>query len=803
MADLMCDLRQSWRNACRAPLKALIIVASLAFGIGAVVTAFAVCDGLLLRPPPFAGADRYYFAGRVGRDANVEWRMDEDEFRFLREQARTIDGVTGHCFLYMAFGTGQEARYITGAFLPADVFGFLGIVPVRGRGFLPADDQPGAPDVCVISYEFWQREFGGSDQVVGRAITLDDAPRTVVGIAPPGTDFVRHADLWVPLKFDQLRRAVSWSRGATATVRLRAGITHAQAAAELELIGSQIQAAFPGKYPVPWKLQLSPNSSDSRRRTPELLVRYGSLLGVSVLVLVIACANVANLLLVEAARRNHELAVRSALGASRGRLIRGMLCESLILTGLATVIGVAGAAGLLDFLWTSLATWDEPNWMQFRISGMVAGGASLVAVLAGVGVGLIPAWRASRLDVVGQLKDGTRVGSSLKLGWTSQCLVALQVGLACAVLTAGVIAFGSLVGGTRLLRFDPDRFFMMRVQVRDTHYPTVADRARFFAQLLAEARAQPGIADAVATSRQLDNASGTQPVARAADRGVPLAQQSKTHHIVCTPGYFRALDVPVLRGREFVDDDIEGREQVCLVNTALAERLWGRRDPVGESILFDGRECRVVGLVPDLREEGFNAAPNAAGAACVYRPQGQAGFDFLSVLLRPQAGEVASALPAGLAALARVDSRVPVFESMPWGRQIEQGARFNRFLFRLSAGFGLGALLLAGVGVYAVVAFAVQLRAREIGIRLALGAEATDIFRLMARQGLLQIAAGLVLGIASGGAIAQLLTAVIHPFPAGILKYVVVLTAVSVVAALAIFLPTWRIARQAPVKLLS
>jgi putative ABC transport system permease protein len=803
MNGFLCDVRQAWRNARRAPGRTLILVLSLAFGLGAVATMFSVCDGLLFRPPPFAGAERQYWAGRVGKEATVEYRLDQDEFRMLRRQAKTLEDMVGYCYLYMVMRAEDTPRYVSGAFLPANVFEFLGIKPFRGRGFLPGEDEAGAADVCIISYELWQRQFGGLDDVVGRSIVLDEIPRTIVGVTPPDSDFPRHFDLWIPLKFTQLTRAVSWSRGATLIVKLRPGVTQKQATAELELIGARIQAAYPGKYPHPWKLQLSDRPRDNNRRTPELLLRYGSLLGVAILVLVIACANVANLLLVEAARRSHDLTVRSALGASRSRLIRQMLVESLLLTITGTAVGLFFSHEILDFLWASLATIDEPNWMRFRLSLRVFALAFATMTLVGTGVGLLPAWRASRLDLVQGLKDGARTASTLQLGRVSRILVILQIGLACAVLTAGTVSLGSiLLTTTKLLPFNPDQFLMIRVQIRDRAYPTVADRSRFFSQFLRVLRSDPAIADAVATSRQLDGPPGAERVGRTRNRGLPTDAQPRALGIVCTPGYFSALGVSLLRGRDFTTADVDGRQPVCMINTLLADRLFHGEDPIGKNISIADVDSTVVGLVPDLREQGLNSAVNDVGGACIYRPQAQAGFDFLSVIVRPKAGTPASVLRNSVDALRRIDSRVSVFEAAPWGGQIEQGLRFTRFLYRLSLGFGIAALLLAGVGVYAVVAFSTEQRTREIGIRMALGAIPRDVLRMIACDGTWQIAAGLLVGSVASYCTAQVLLTVVYPFPTGILKYAVALGTVATIAAVSVFLPALRSSRLDPVKVL-
>lgn len=803
MRDLPSDLRQAWRRLRRSPGLTCVLILSLAFGIGSVVTMAAVCDGLLFRPAPFDGAERQYAAYRVGKSGTVEARLDGEEFKVLREQAKTIEDVVGHCYLYMTFRDGGESRYVSGVFLPANIFDFLGIRPLRGRGFERGDDQPGAPDVCVISHELWQRQFGGRDDVIGRMIVLDDIPRTVVGVFPPDSDFIRHHDLWVPLKFEQVRQAVSWSRGAAATVKLRPGVTREQAAAELAVIGEALQAGNPGKYSQPWTLELARQPRDSFRRSPELLTRYGALFGVAVLVLVIACANVINLLLVQAARRNHDFTVRSALGASRARLIRQMLVESLAIATIGALLGLALSSTLLDFLWASLATIEEPAWMRFRIDWRVLAAAGGVAALVGIGVGLVPAWRASRVDLVEGLKDGARGASSQRLGRISRLFAVLQVALACAVLSAVAVSLGSIfvAKGTRL-PFDPDAFLAVRVQIRDTHYRTVGDRARFYSRLLTELRAQPGIAAAAATSRQLDQPPGTEPIAASEDKATPLGSRPRALSLVCSPGYFAALNVPLLRGRDFTEADAVGRPAVCIINMGLAERLFPQSDPIGRTVVLAGEACTVVGLVPSLQEQGLSVAPGESGGAGFYRPQGQAGFDFLTLVLRSNVGAPAGLMREAKEALARVDASVPIFEAMPWGRQVEQGFRLTRFLLRISVGFGCGALLLAALGVYAVIAFAAEQRAREIGIRVALGATPRDVLRLIAREGAGQIGWGLTLGAVGAWGVAHLLAASVYPFPAGPGKYLIVLGTVACAAGVAVLLPARRSARLDPAELL-
>jgi putative ABC transport system permease protein len=816
MERLQQDLRFAIRTLVRRPMFSFLAVLTLALGIGANTAIFSVVRSVLLAPLPFQDPGRLVvvwasnpaLAKAVGLPDTLpttsgdffDWKAQSTTLQDMALVASDRSTLTGR----------GEPELLGAVRVAGDMFKLLGTRPLLGRTIQPADDASGEPSVAVLSHRLWKGHFGGDPAIVGRTITLDGKPMTVVGVMPPefafprgsempaGFGFSAEPDLWLPMVLKPADRQSRDNHSSVAFARLKPGVSREAANAEMVAICARFNEQFPPSSAV-WSARVEPLSqvlTGSVR--PALLVLSGAV----ALVLLIACVNVANLLLAQAAARQKEVAVRTALGASRRRMVRQLLTESLLLSL------VGGACGLL------LATWGLRAISALIPAGVrVSGGLALdgrvlaftlvLALLSGALAGLMPALQMTRSDLSVTLRDGTRAGAVTSRGRRMlRALVVVETAL--AVLLA--VGAGLLVRSfSRLTAVDPGfragGVLTLRVPLAGSQYDDDARTAAFYNAALERVRSVPGVEAAGAVSSlPMSGSEGisgfiVEGMTRPASGQMPMADRREA-----TPGYFEAMGLSLRHGRFFRDGDAKDAPRVAIVDESLARTYWPNADPIGKRLhrgSFDDKDPKwitVVGVVGNVRNSGLHVEPRPQ----VYYPFDQAVTRQMSIAVRTQ-GDPVRLAKAVRDAIHSVDPNQPVSDVMTMNQRIDRslaGRRFNLVLLGLFAGL---AVVLAAVGIYGVMSYQVAQRTREMGLRMALGARRGNVLGLVVREaGVLALAglgAGLVLSFAATRVMASLLYGVRANDPTTLAAVSICLALVSLAAA---YVPGQRATRVDP-----
>lgn len=793
------DLAYLRRGVLKAPGFALTVIGVTALGIGANTAAFSLTDHVLLRPLPYSEAERLV---KLWQKVPGYWQMELSplNYRDWRDMSTSFEGVAAyHQTAANLLGAG-EPRRLEGIAATTQLFELLGVRALRGRVLRAEDGEDGAPPVVLLSHATWQRELGGDPRVIGREIRLSDETYTVVGVMPPEHSFPRReVAFWVPRR---LTEADFQDRGDyyfEAIARLKPGVTLEQARAEMSAIAAHLAQEYPetNELTEARVIRLRDELSSKSR------LMLTALFGASLCVLLIACANLANLQLARALARRRELTVRTAIGAGRERLVRQLLTESLTFALLGGALGfaiaVTGVPLLSRLVPTSLPI-AEASALDVRVLAFNA----LLTLVTGVGFGVLPALRMSAGVDLAQLMDSPRSGLGGGRRRLRSVLVASEVAVALVLLVMAGLLIRAL---WRVQAVDPG-FRTAGVLTLETplpmpKYAATGDRARFYRQVLAEVRAQPGVEQAAYVSfLPLVMRGGIWPVTVAG-----ISEGGSSNHACLrflTPGYFETLGVALEAGRDVSDADTEDRPMVALISRSFADRYWPGQNPLGRSFEFAFRERTVVGVVGDVRFRGLERTSEPQ----VYLPYQQVP-DGGIIFYAPKSLVVrASADFAGLATAVRrivatADPELPVTRVRPLADVVaaETGSRQTQIrVLTLFAGL---ALLLAGIGIYSLLAFAVSQRTSEIGLRMALGARRGDVSRMVMREaGLLALAGGAVGLTAAYGAGRgmQALLFGIHPGDAG--TFLVAGTLVLVTVTAGSLTPALRAARVDPTEAL-
>jgi len=801
---LLQDIRYAVRGLVKHRTFTIVAVVTLALGIGANTAIFSVVNELLLRPLPYSDAERLVMLWEVTPEGRHQNTTSRANFRGWREQSTTFESMAAFSDQRFNITGAGDAEEVSVQLATPELFHVLGVEPIIGRAMNEDDGRPSAPDVAVLSYNFWQRRFGGDRQLVGKPITLNGTPFTVIGVMPPGFQWhirqrsgtARPAEIWSVLDMPTEGEG-SRGRFLSVVARLKRGVSFEQADAELKTIESRLEQDAPrfnkgyGTEVIPLREQFVGN----------VRVALWIILAAVGFVLLIACANVANLLLARAAAREKEIALRAALGAGRWRIVRQLLTESLLLATLGSVLGLAFAWWGMKAL-VAISPRDLVSLQHVGLDLTVLAWTIAISLATGIIFGLAPALEASRLDLNGALKEGKgSEGQSPRSRRLRSALVIAELALALVLLaSAGLLvkSFGRLQKIDR--GFNADNVLTMVVRVPETKYKEDQQFVSFFRRAIERIRVLPGVSSIGMVNYLplyggLGSATGFTIEGRPAP---PPGQEPSTNVRVSDAGYFNAMGIPLLRGRNFTDLENNEARHVVLISEAMVRQHFPGEDPIGKRIsveMFDKpTPTEIVGVVGDVRYDSLVDQPEPT----VYFPHPELTYAFMTLVIRTS-GDPSPLAPAVQRELREIDRDQPMSDVRTMNQVMADTvarARFNTLLLALFAGL---ATLLAAVGIFGVMNYSLTLRTREIGLRMALGAQHRAVLMLMLKQGLRLTLIGTAIGLAGALALTRLMSSLLFGVDAADpATFAVIVPLLIVVSLIACYLPARRATRIDP-----
>lgn len=823
------DLKIGLRVLLKEKSFCALAVFVLAVGIGGVTTQYAVVNGVLLRAFDFPDADRLVDVQMVDPEnfspTNFNAILTTADFVDIRDQQTSFSDFVGYLNGSTVNLTYQnQPRRLQGGYVTHDFFGALGVQPVLGRDFLPEEDQPGVTKAVLLSDDLWRSDFGADPGVVGRPVRVNGSPGTIVGVMPPKFNFPTNEQLWVPVNAEFPVRARNDRNVNFIAIiaRLKPDVSLAQAQAEITSLARQFAAEYP----------------DTHERFTQGFVRPliaaftgGQLAGVlytmlafCVGVLVIACVNVMNMQFARATLRAKELAIRSSLGATRIRLIRQMLTESLLVAAIGAVVGIGIALWATDLLNETVQNLTTPisSWMTFDIDGKVLAVVVAATMLSAVVSGLVPAWMSSRTSSVEVLKESGRGNTGRGVLLVTRGLVVFQILVTCVLLIGSMLQLQSIFNQQALdYGYDPDSVLAARMGLMEGDYADSAERQLFYERLQRELRATGQFEGAALTDRfrMVFVFSAPAPVEIEGQQYFDDGDRPLVQHENVSPGYFHALDARILDGRDFTEDDSDQRNPVAIVNASFARRHWGNESPIGRRFRVTQRNGTnpgpwrtIVGVASDMRMQGpFSNQSDDSGFyvpffATVFGPAAEAPVanQFGTVVVKPRGGQRPEALVRALQDVVnKVDPNLPLYFAETPSVSIDSFTGQNRIVATMFGLFGVIAISLAAVGLYGVMSFSVNQRTQEFGVRMALGANARRILTMVLRQGAIQLAIGLFLGLGLAVGISilggdGLQNALFEISVRDPLTYIAVAGLIAVVALIATLVPARRATRVDP-----
>jgi predicted permease len=811
MAKAIQDLKYGLRMLRKSPGFSIVAVLVLALGIGANTAIFSVVNAVLLRPLPFEDPSRIVHVWHVPPPKQFPGMT-----RFSVSAANYIDWQReNHVFDKMAIYSGAsmnltgggKPEFVRAAAVSSDFFTVLGTKPLLGRTFLHGEDQLGHEHEAVLTHAYWKSRFGGDRGIVGRQITLNDQAYTVVGVMGP--DFMYPAweqKLWVPLAWTAKEAAVRGEHHSIVIARLKQGVDIKQAQAEMSAISDRLARQYP-EDDKDWGALVVPLREDI---VGDVRLALLVLLGAVAFVLLIACANVANLLLARALARNKEIAIRAALGASRTRLIQQLLVETIVLALGGGLAGLVVAKFGMDLIVHVLGQ-QLPRSTEITLDASVLGFTLIISVLTGIVAGLMPAWRLSKANVNETLKQGMGRAGDSGGNRTRAALVVCEVALSLMLLAGAGLMIRSLwnLRGSNP-GFDPHGTLTASLPIPGRKYKTAQEEIGFWNRVLERLRALPGVESAGVVDDLPFNGGSHQPIMIEDRPKVPMAEQPEVDVRVISTGYLRTMHIPVLRGRDFTESDGADRAGVILISQAMAQRFWPGEDAVGKrlTLTFSPEKIReVVGIVGDVKLDGLDQ-PDKNSAIYVPLTQLSASADGewhsfgLDLVVRTTTppGDLVPAVTNGI---HEIDPEQAVLNTMTMEAFTDESISQQRFNMLLLATFAGLALVLAAMGIYSVLSYAVRRRVREIGIRMALGAQLIDVLRLVIFDGMKPALVGLGIGVVGalmiGRVMASLVFGVKTTDPATFVSVSILLAGV---ALLATAIPAYRATRVDPMKTL-
>jgi len=811
MLTLLTDLKHGLRVLLKNPGFTAAAIIVLALGIGANTAIFSVVNAVLLRPLPFRDPARLVqiwhvppaksFPGMtefaVSAANFIDWQQQNDVFDKMAIYSGSSLNLTGR----------EQPEALRGAAVSADFFSTLQVQPMLGRTFTPDQDQQGHNHAVILSYGLWKTRFAGNPNIAGQSVNLDGQSYIVTGVMGPKFRFPDWAQYWTPMGWTDKQRAVRGEHHYLVIARLKGSTPIPQAQTQMNAISTRLAQQYPeddkgwGAVVIPLREQIV---SDVR---PALLV----LLGAVAFVLLIACANVANLVLAKTFGRRKEIAIRVALGATGSRVVQQILAETLLLSlaggALGLLLAHSGIALILKFLSDNL-----PKSTEVTLDASVLAFTLFISIVTGVIAGLLPAIRMTKTNVNDALKQGLGKTDSDSGGRrTRSILVVSEVALSLILLVGAGLMIRSLwLLSTLDAGFDPHGVLTMNLVVPNNKYSRPVDEIAFFDRALSKVRALPGVVSAGLIDDLPLNGGSHQPVAIEGRPVQAMSDQPEVDTRTITPGYLSAMRIPVRRGRDLSGADGPERPAVVLISETMAKRFWPNEDPIGRHLtmtFYPDKVREIVGIVGDVKQDGMDTA---GSSATVYLPAAQLSGSSLgewhsspmqlAVRTQSQPSNLVSAVTA---MIHSIDSDQPVTDVITMDDLVDTSLSQRRFSMLLLAAFALLALLLAAVGIYSVLAFAVRRRVREIGIRVALGAEVKDILRLIVTEGMKPALIGLLLGVGGAFALGRVIASFIYGISAyDPLTFAAVAALLAAVALLASIIPAYRAARIEPTRAL-
>lgn len=823
----MHDLRFAFRQLIKSPSFTAIAVIALALGIGANTAMFSVVNAILLRPLPFPQSDRLTVIWQTNPEVTKMGfplaPTSVPDFKDWRAQAKSFEAVSAIEGWSTNLTGVAEAERLDGARVSANLFSLLRVQPILGRAFVAGEDERGRNQVVILSYELWQRRFGGDRSIIGRKLTLDQEPYTVVGVMARGFDFPSdtgmpaymtfgpRAEVWAPFAPSEGREKNRGAHNLAVIGRLKPSVSLTTAQAEMNTLAARFAQQYPDSN-KDWGIQLvslqKQAAAGSERTLSVLMAAVGC-------ILLIACANVANLMLTRSAGRQREIAIRSALGARRARLMRQLLTESILLGLLGGALGLLlahGAIRLLPLLLPATGSIGEiPHASGLGINLPVLAFTFAVAILTGIIFGLAPAFQSSQTDLTESLKESGRGSSAGRQSRaTKNSLVVVEIAMSLVLLVgAGTLLRGLSALLNANLGFNPENVLSFQVWLPDSHYTTPADVRGFFQEAISKLRAIPGVKFAGAINfLPLTGWTDLSNFDISGRPAPPPKEEFVAHYRAIDPGYFTAMQIPLLSGRDFMAGDGENAQPVAIISKALAQKYWPNENPIGQQIRLRLQPSKsapyrpvvgngwatIVGVVSNLQEREFAERQ----LPIVYFPIAQVPSRIMWFVLRT------SVPPDSLASSARqavfsVDKNQPVTEMKSLHELRSETVSREELNAKLLTFFALLALVLAAIGIYGVICYGVEQRTHEIGIRMALGARPGDVVRLIVREGSRLILLGVLLGMIGAYALTNVLAGFLFGVKSIDLPSILLGIAVLVIfALLACYVPARRATRIDP-----
>lgn len=811
MSRFLQDLKFASRHLLRTPGFTAVAILIMALGIGANTAIFSVVHAVLLEPLPFQDPDRLVQIWHVPPQSEfpgmtrfavsaanfLDWQKQNDVFSEMALYSGGANDITGQ---------GKPETIRTGR-VTANFFSVLGVQPIYGRVFLPQEDQPGRNQEIVLTYKLWQSRFGSDPNIPGRTVTLDGAPYVIVGVMGPKMTKPDFAEAWTPLGMTAQEAAVRGEHHYLSIARLKPGISISQAQAEMTTISHRLEQTYPADDKGWGASVISMREDLVGDVRPALLM----MLGAVGFVLLIACANVANLIFARVFSRRKEIAIRSALGANRGRIVRPLLTEAVLLSVCGGALGLILAHFGIDLLVKFFAD-KLPRMADIGLGSSVLWFTLGLSVLTGILSGLLPALSMIKGDVSESLKQGLgRLDTDSGSSFMRSALVSIEVALSIVLLIGAGLMLRSLwsLQATNP-GFDPHNALTLALEVPRHQFTNPAQESQFFQQVLQRVRTLPGVESAGAIDDLPLGGGSNQPVAVEGRPVVPMSEQPEVSVRVVTSGYFQAMRIPLLEGREIQESDLANSQPVVVVSKAMAKQFWPNESAIGHHLkltFFPDKERTVVGVVGDVKQTGLDST---AGIATLYWPVAQVGDSAqgpwrpygLSLVVRT-ANAPQKLAPSVTSAIAQINSSIPVDNVMTLDDFIGSTLTQPSFNMQLLAIFGLLALILCSIGIYSVLAYSVKRRMREIGLRLAFGASLGDVARLVIAQGLRPTLVGVAIGLGAALALGRVAASVIYGVSARDLATFASATVLIVfISFAASLIPALRATRVDPLKVL-